>query len=197
MRLSRKIGLAALLVLLPLLAAGGVYAKWELLDYRLVTISPGAVFQSAAIPAAELPAVLRRHGIRSVIDLRDVDLDLVALEHDAVTAAGATHLHVPMTLEPTAEDCRRFLDAMAHADKPALVHCKHGQGRSVAMCAIYRIENEGWSNAAAFDGTARLPDSLRFLTVMWPGLRRFDAEENKGRAVLEYRPTHPPRARGA
>ena len=87
---------------------------------------------------------------------------------------------------------------MASAERPVLVHCHHGEGRSVWMCAIHRIQNEGWSNEAAFDGTSRLPDCLRFVTAWFPGLRRFDAAQPKGRMVLDdqldtIRERHDPR----
>jgi len=60
------------------------------------------------------------------------------------------------------------------------------------MCAVHRMQNEGWSNKDAFDGTARLPDSLRFLNKWFPSLRRF-RDDTKGRFVLHYQPVPTPK----
>jgi uncharacterized protein (TIGR01244 family) len=189
--LWRRARIALLALFVPIAAAGGYYAKWEFVDHRLVTISPGAVFQSAAFPAASLVEVVEQHGIKTVIDLRDDHLDLVAAEREALSKSGHVHVHVPMPLAMRPTDVDAFLASMAKAEKPVLVHCTHGTGRSVTMCAIHRIENEGWTNAAAFAGTVRLPDGLRFVSALWPSLCRFGADTDKGRMVLDYQPKSP------
>ncbi|MCA8949508.1 MAG: dual specificity protein phosphatase family protein [Planctomycetes bacterium] len=184
--------IAALTLLAAIAAMALYYAKWEYVDHRFVTISADRVYQSAAMPAPTIVATMRDHGIKTVLDLRDVDQELIDAEATAVGEAGLTHVHLPMPLDPDANDVQAFLAAMDHADKPVLVHCKHGQGRSVLMCAIYRIEEEGWSNAAAFDATARLPEGLAFLHTLIPPLFRFRADSAKGSLLLAYRPTRQP-----
>ena len=163
------------------------YAHWELVERRLITVTPGRVYQSAAMPPDELVATMRRHGIRTVIDLRDEHPRQCAAERRALQRAGVRHVHLPTPTYVDQNHTRAFLDAMAAAEPPVLVHCEHGQGRSVMMCAVHRIENEGWSNQQAFEGCIRLPDGLRFLATVWPGLRGFRADNRKGRFVLDYR----------
>lgn len=182
----RLVGLA---IGAPVLAVALYYAKWDYLDHRFVTITPGQVYQSAAMPAATMVQTMQDHGIRTVIDLRDEDEDLVAAEAASVAKANRRHLRVPMSVEPRQEDVRAFLAAMATAERPVLVHCEHGEGRSVLMCALYRIEVEGWSNEAAFDGTARLPPGLHALHCLIPPLFRFRKDSPKGAMVLDYRPS--------
>ena len=172
----------------PLLVMAIVYGKWCLADGKLSTITPGTLYQSAALSPAALVTTCDALGVRTVIDLRDSRPDDVAACRLAADGAGITHVHVPTISWPTRDGVDAFLDAMATAERPVLVHCHHGEGRSVWMCAIHRIQNEGWSNEAAFDGTSRLPDCLRFVTAWFPGLRRFDAAQPKGRLVLEYAP---------
>ena len=36
------------------------------------------------------------------------------------------------------------------ARRPIYVHCEHGVDRTGAMMAVYRMEDEGWSNADAY-----------------------------------------------
>jgi uncharacterized protein (TIGR01244 family) len=194
--LRRVRRVVALLSALMLVVTGAIYAKWDLLDGRLVTVLPGRMYQSAAMSPDCLTATLYRHGVRTVIDLRDVELEAVAAERIMLADRGIEHRHVPVPQEPDQEDVRRFLVAVATAPPPVLVHCKHGEGRSVLMCALSRIEQQGWSNADAWRGTARLPDSLRFLGELWPGLRCFAPTSPKGRIVLGYQragPGAPPR----
>ncbi len=176
-------------LLAPTVVLGGIYAHWDLRERRLVTIAPGTAYQSAAMPAAQLLATVEELHLRTVIDLRDTEPELVAAERDALHAVQVEHRHVPMPQEPTADDLCRFFAAVDAATPPILVHCKHGEGRSVLLSALYRIERSGWSNDAAWQGTARLPDSLRFLRRLWPGLRCFSPSSTKGRMVLDHVPT--------
>lgn len=188
----RKLGLRTILkiaaagVSVPALLAAGCYLKWRVFDGKLATITPGAIFQSAAFAPDALVETCEAYGIRTVIDLRDSRPALVAESAAAATAAGILHLHTPTRSHPFWDDADAFLKALETAERPVLVHCQHGEGRSVLMCALHRIVNEGWTNQGAFDGTARLPDGLRFLNAWFPGLRRFQATHPKGRFVLEY-----------
>jgi uncharacterized protein (TIGR01244 family) len=184
--LRRLLKVALVAVLAPVLLAAACYVKWCVCDSRLATITPGTVYQSAAFAPDELVDVCRDHGIRTVIDLRDDHPGEVAANAAAVADAGLCHIHLPTETHPTSESVAAFLAAMDRAPRPVLVHCQHGEGRSVMMCAIHRIQNEGWTNEGAFDGTARLPDGLKFLNCWFPGLRRFRESHPKGRFVLGY-----------
>lgn len=184
--LRRLLKIALVAVLAPVLFAAGCYVKWCACDSRLSTITPGTVYQSAAFASEDLVDVCQQHGIRTVIDLRDSQPDESAANAAAADKAGVCHIHVPTETHPTSESVAAFLAAMDRAERPVLVHCQHGEGRSVMMCAIHRIQNEGWTNQGAFDGTVRLPDGLKFLSSWFPGLRRFRESHPKGRFVLGY-----------
>ena len=44
----------------------------------------------------------------------------------------------------------RFLQIITNPkSQPVLVHCEHGSDRTGAMCAIYRIAAEGWTEKEA------------------------------------------------
>ncbi|MCK5943888.1 MAG: dual specificity protein phosphatase family protein [Planctomycetes bacterium] len=185
---KRWMKLAGAAALVPVLLAAACYVKWCLCDAKLSTITPGTVYQSAAFEPDELLETCRERGIRTVIDLRDSQVDSVHRNATALAEAGLTHVHLPTETHPTSASVAAFLEVMEQAERPVLVHCQHGEGRSVMMCAIHRIENEGWTNRGAFDGTCRLPDGLRFLTNWFPALRRFRETHPKGRFVLGYVP---------
>jgi uncharacterized protein (TIGR01244 family) len=183
---KRWVRVAITALALPLLVALACYAKWTVLDHRLVAITPGRVYQSGAFAPDELVSVCRDLGIKTVIDLRNELPEAVALAAAASEAAGITHINLPTLSHPHLEEAEAFLEVMDKAEQPVLIHCQHGEGRSVMLCAIYRIQAEGWSNQQAFDGTARLPESLRFLNAWFPGLRRFRQTDAKGQFVLNY-----------
>lgn len=160
--------------------------KWTAFDGRLVTVTDDQIYQSAAFAPDDLVATCQQYGIKTVIDLRDTKLDLVTAAASAASAAGVAHVHLATGSHPTVAAARAFLTAMETAERPVLVHCEHGEGRSVLLCAIYRMEIEGWNNEQAFNGTARLPDSLRWLNGLFPGLRRLGVDDTKGRFVRDY-----------
>ena len=74
------------------------------------------------------------------------------------------------------------------ANRPALLHCEHGEGRSVLFAALYRIAFEGDDNETAWRRSARLPVGLRFLGAVWPGLAAFGRDSVKGSYLLEFDP---------
>lgn len=179
-----RIGIAAIAV--PLVVLGITYTKWLTLDGRLATVTPNQVYQSAAYAPEDLVATCQQYDIKTVIDLRDTKLEDVAAAASAARKHDINHVHLATESHPTIASTRAFLDAMATAERPVLVHCEHGEGRSVMLCAIYRIEAEGWTNEQAFNGTARLPDSLRCLTSLFPGLRRLGKDDTKGKFIRNY-----------
>lgn len=167
--------------------AGGEYAWWTLVDHRLVTITPGEVYQSAEMAPEQLVRVAREHGIRAVIDLRDEGWDRIRAERDALERAGIVHYHVPSRQSPSEATFRDFLEVARNpANHPLLIHCEHGEGRSVLFAAVYRMEFEGRTPREAWRGAARLPPALRFLERLWPGLTAFGPDSPKGRILLGY-----------
>lgn len=177
-----------------LLAIGGTYAWWATAGHRLVTITEGQVYQSAEVEPDDLVALSRERGFKAVIDLRDTRPEAIEAEHAALEAAGIRHLHVPSLQEPTAATIENVLALMADpANRPLLIHCEHGEGRSVLFAALHRIENEGWSNEEAWRGASRLPAALSFLNWLVPGIASFSRNGSKGRILFGYESKHAPK----
>lgn len=178
-----------------LIVGGLIYAWWVHLHSRFTTVSPGVLFQSAAMPPAKLARVVQRRGIQTVIDFRSgQDLE-VAAEKKALARIGVRHRHLPTSIYPSQTEIATFVAAMQQElteRNRILIHCKDGEGRAVMFTAIYRIEFEGWDNERAYHASARLPGGLRFLNKLHPRIGCLSPRNVKTGLILNYRRTPMP-----
>ena len=101
-------------------------------------------------PSAEGVAWLKSIGVKTVLNLRHYHGDA---EKQMVESVGLRYERIAMTSrdEPPADQVARFLAIVRDpALRPVYVHCEHGVDRTGAMMAVYRMEDEGWSNAEAY-----------------------------------------------
>jgi len=102
-------------------------------------VSP-TLYRSAQ-PTREGFAELRRRGIRTIINLRNVSSDRKDLK-----GLGLNYLHIHFApWHPENEEVVKFLKVVTDPNhQPVLVHCQHGADRTGTMVAIYRVYAEGW-----------------------------------------------------
>jgi protein tyrosine phosphatase (PTP) superfamily phosphohydrolase (DUF442 family) len=162
-------------------AAALRFAYWDMVQFKLATVTEGQVYRSAAMPMPTLTDVVKEHGIRSVVDLRadhEVPEGLRQGERLALEKLGVSYLPLPSAQVPQPATVNRFLE---HAEKaenlPLLIHCRDGEGRAVLFSAIYRIELEDWPN-----------DRARRATRFVPALSSFSLDKPKGRFLNDYQP---------
>jgi len=139
-----RAGFGALLA--TLLAVAGATAG-EAPDSKQEEVAPG-IFRSAQPDAAALRAAQAR-GVRTVVVLRS---GVPAGERSETAKLGLELVHVPMdgTQIPSMEEVDQALAVMLDPSKrPVLVHCAHGEERTGAVIAAYRVVVEGWDPAAA------------------------------------------------
>jgi protein tyrosine/serine phosphatase len=108
------------------------------------------VFRGAQ-PTAEGFKYLSRIGIKTVIDLREVD-GRAKNEAQLVKADGMNYVNVPMTglTPPTEIEIAKLLSLFEDTTSgPVFVHCKRGADRTGAVIAAYRIDHDHWGNARA------------------------------------------------
>jgi len=129
------------------------------------------------MPPTKLLEVVQKYKIRAVIDLRKPG-EKVDAERAALVQAGIEHFHLPTRQVPPAEVVEKYLAILDQAEnRPVLVHCRHGEGRSVLFAAIYRIEYEGWSNERARRASRLIPE-----------IGSFSASSSKGKFLQKYIP---------
>jgi uncharacterized protein (TIGR01244 family) len=171
------------LVLLTLgfasVVAIGRFGYWAVAENRFTTVTEHQLYQSGQMPPDQLLRVANKHGIRTVIDLRTSEqADEIEEERVALADSDLKYIHLPMLHDPTEETVMKFLEIVGDpANRPVLVHCHHGTGRSPLLASIFRIEFENWDNETA----RRAVEPLH-----WRG--NFAADAPKGQYVLEYRP---------
>jgi protein tyrosine phosphatase (PTP) superfamily phosphohydrolase (DUF442 family) len=111
-------------------------------------VAPG--LYRGAQPNAEGIAWLKSKGVKTVLNLRHFHGDT---EKRAVEAAGLRYERIALTSRdaPRPEQVARFLEIVRDPTlRPLYVHCQHGVDRTGTMMAVYRMEDEGWSNPEAF-----------------------------------------------
>jgi hypothetical protein len=162
------------------LAAAG-YAWWQLVEHRLTTIERGQVYTSGAMSPKRLQKVVKRLGIKTVVDLRcPVEgVEKIAAEKMALEEIGVHHLNLESEQAPQ-DTCRdRFIEWLEDpAHRPALIHCNHGEGRAVLYGALWKIEFMGMNPE-----TAR--KKCRVLTTRGSS---FDPAKVKGAYLRNYQP---------
>jgi tyrosine-protein phosphatase SIW14 len=119
-------------------------------------------------------------GVKTVIDLT---FDGREDEKGLVEAAGMKFVRIPLTTTdaPSDEAIARFLSLVNEpANQPVYVHCQGGRHRTGTMTAIYRISQDGWTPARAYE------EMKQYRFEGFPGhpvLKKF---------VLGYRPSTEP-----
>lgn len=173
MRNRQRLALVLVLVVVPLVVGAGVAWENGTFDGPIVPrpgarpwaarrtlaglenfgeVIPGKVYRGAQ-PTAEGFEELRKLGVKTVINLR-----LLHDEAAAVTSVGLEALRVPLQADirgstpPTADEVARFLRIVLDPSKqPVYFHCAHGKDRTGTMCAVLRMEVQGWTNAEVYD----------------------------------------------
>ncbi len=136
---------------------------------RLRVVTEGRVYRSGQMTAAGFEDAVRRHGIRTVVNLQDEypDPDLArgyfdrrtVKESEVCARLKVRYVAIAPDLLPRRQvPLRRpaAIDAMlAVFDDPSaypvLIHCRAGLHRTGCMAAVYRMEYEGWTPQRAVD----------------------------------------------
>ena len=182
-QLHRSVVRVPLAALAVLLIGAGSAARAENARLSAIRIDNFGIindhyYRGAQPGSADYPD-LAALGVKTVIDLtRDGRAD----EKGLVEAAGMKFMRIPLTTTeaPTGADVTEFLSLVTDpANQPVYVHCQGGRHRTGTMTAIYRMAQDGWSPARAYE------EMKQYRFEGFPGhpeLKKF---------VLGYKPTEP------
>ncbi|MFC2165849.1 tyrosine-protein phosphatase [Acidobacteriota bacterium] len=164
------------IVLFFLIVIGGFIGYWELTN-KFIAVHKGNLYRSAEIHSNRLLKLSQKHGIRTVIDLR-IEKDKAQIEKGLLKTIGVKHVHIPSGQIPTMEAVEAFIKIMDDPqNRPALIHCIHGVGRTGIFSAIYRIEYQGWTHSKAL-----------FEAMLLAGFSSFRSNSDKAKFISDYKP---------
>jgi tyrosine-protein phosphatase SIW14 len=159
----------AVLIMLFVVGSPLAYARYRQNRLRnFYVVREGMLLRSGQLSLSALETVFRDYRIKTVVTLRDShdagapppDID----EELFCKKQGINHVRLPQRGWEEKEDgsvpndvnVARFLEIMKDpANYPVLIHCLAGKHRTGAMCAIFRMEHDHWTNQQAIDELSR------------------------------------------
>ncbi|MBI4373099.1 MAG: dual specificity protein phosphatase family protein [Candidatus Omnitrophica bacterium] len=125
-------------------------AELKQVAFNFRETAPG-VYRSGLIPSEAAP-LLKELGVKTVISF-DNDLKRAAREEKKLRELGIEAVSLPWSgwdvpEEEVISETISLIDSEDH--KPILVHCKHGQERTGAAIAAWRIKSQNWSFEKAY-----------------------------------------------
>lgn len=146
-------GALALVAAVPLVYASGRIAHQR----NLRAVEPGVLYRCGQLSPSGLERVIRECGIRTVVTLRAARQPGAkspdAWEEAFCAERGVKHVRIVPRVWGADEDgeipaeqaVQEFLAVMDdRRNHPVLVHCFAGVHRTGTMCAIFRMEYNGW-----------------------------------------------------
>jgi len=127
------------------------HAVFRVLWHNFAVVAPGRLYRSNHPTPAQLAAAARRHGIRTVINLRGHrPCGSDALSRDAAARLGLAH--IDMALEsrgaPHRERILRLAEIFRMMTPPALIHCKSGADRAGLAAGLFILLGGGTAQDA-------------------------------------------------
>lgn len=204
--LGSVVSLAVIAVLLVGTGVFGYRVVWpDVHPKRFSEVVPGKVYRSAEPSPAALAAMVRDHGIRTIIDLgvapegeiRDRRLQLTS------QALGITRFKFDLVGDSTGNP-NEYVAALRLASDPArqpvLIHCATGSQRTSCAIGLFRAAFEGVSvddaiaEAKRFDAKPKVDETMRSIAA--PVLRAVrEGGWIEGHAVPRVEATKPIAAR--
>ncbi len=138
---------------IALLAAALLVAAYSLLTRdNFHAVVPGEVYRSAQLSGSALQARTQAHGIRTVISLREPrpGEGWYRQELSAAEELGIAHHDVGMfSTAPRVDQLLALHALLEGAERPLLVHCRGGYGRTSLAAAMAALMADGAGPAAA------------------------------------------------
>ncbi len=147
------------LIAVMVIAAPLSYKRRQDAEFRnFRVVEDGVLYRSGQLPLPRLQQVVQQYGIRTVVSLRDGSQAIDEQEEAWVNAVTKKFVRIPYRQwsadetgkVPADESVKEFRAVMDDpANYPVLVHCFAGIHRTGTMCAVFRMDYQGWTNAQA------------------------------------------------
>jgi protein tyrosine/serine phosphatase len=127
------------------------HAVFRVLWDNWATVVPGRLYRSNHPTPARLAAAMRRHGLRTVLNLRGHRLcGSDALSREAAERLGLIHIDAPFESRgaPHRDRILRLAEIFRTMQEPALMHCKSGADRAGLGAGLFLMMNGGTTREA-------------------------------------------------
>jgi protein tyrosine/serine phosphatase len=183
--------LSALVVAVPVVYSA--HHNTYMRNFRVV--EDGVLYRSGQLTPAGFERVLHDYDIKTVITLRTsrtAGLPPDTWEEDICAAKHVNHVRIVPRVWgadekgeiPAEQGVQTFLSVMEKKENhPVLVHCFAGIHRTGTMCAIYRMEYQGWT-------AERAMEEMQFY-----GFAPEDMHQHIRGYLLSYEPRRKPNAK--
>ena len=121
---------------------------------RFAVVEDRVLYRSSQPTARQIGNLAADYRIRTLLIVREGDGEPVAEEIAYARAHGLNVVHIPVkSREPISdEQVRVFFRCVDDpANRPVLMHCSAGRHRTGFLCALYRLERQGWTLDRAVD----------------------------------------------
>ncbi len=120
--------------------------------YNFHWVREGEAARSSQAHFGGLAGLMRRHGLKAIINLRGENSDLSWWRYEKRVCESLGARHFDTTLDsrhlPTRAMLTTLLDAFDEAPRPLLIKCSGGHDRTALAAALFLIHREGWSARA-------------------------------------------------
>jgi hypothetical protein len=117
--------------------------------YNFHWVREGEAARSSQAHLGGLAGLMRRHGLKAIINLRGENNDLSwwRYERRVCERLGARHFDTMLDSRhlPTRAMLETLLDAFEQAPRPLLIKCSGGHDRTALASALFLIQQDGWS----------------------------------------------------
>lgn len=129
--------------------------------YNFHWVREGEAARSSQAYFGGLDGLMRRHGLRAIVNLRGENSDLSWWRYEKRVCEGLGAGHFDAMLDSRKLPLRpmlvRLMEAFETVPHPFLLKCSGGQDRTGLAAALYLIHRDGWEAAAEaqFAGSAK------------------------------------------
>jgi len=199
-RRRKAIVAGAILLAVAVVVTAGVYDRYFGEPKRFDVVQTEVLYRSAQPKTRQISHLIDEIGLKTILIVRDGTSRHVPDEVSYARGRGLDVVHIPVkSRQPIPDDqietFFRYVDDAG--SRPVLVHCSAGRHRTGYLCALYRIERQGWTVQRAIDemlsfgfNTESQAKVLEQLRNYKPGRWR-EATPTASAADASERPTSP------
>ncbi|HWL95533.1 MAG TPA: tyrosine-protein phosphatase [Phycisphaerae bacterium] len=152
-RTRGRVAIATLVIGLAVVG-GSLYSRYYGEPKRFAVVHEGILYRSAQPKRGEIRHLAKEHHIKTIVIAREGTSRNVPDERETAEASGVQVVNIPIESRqpvPDEQIAAFFKTVDDPANQPVLVHCSAGRHRTGLLCALYRIERQGWSVERAME----------------------------------------------